>query len=201
MRTRSLLVAALLAPALLSAQSFDATILSYEGLDRTCDGGITPVLRIQNTGGETMMSCDIDILRNGLADNTFHWVLAVPALTGEVRKPALPTITGPLCRPMRISRAGLPARRRSVRRCAMWSRMSSAASTMSAAEDAFGSGNPAAAMYASPMVLIFSTRCRSTMASSPLKRASISSTSSAALSCSLSWVKPLKSVKSTVALV
>ncbi len=94
MRTSSLLIAALLAPVLLTAQSFDATILSYEGLDRTCDGSITPVLRIQNTGGETMTSCDIDILRNGLADNTFNWVLAVPALTGEVRKPALPTITG-----------------------------------------------------------------------------------------------------------
>ena len=94
MRTSSLLIAALLAPVLLTAQSFDATILSYEGLDRTCDGSITPVLRIQNTGGETMTSCDIDILRNGLADNTFNWVLAVPALSGEVRKPALPTITG-----------------------------------------------------------------------------------------------------------
>ncbi|MCC6400763.1 MAG: T9SS type A sorting domain-containing protein [Flavobacteriales bacterium] len=94
MRTSSLLIAALLVPVLLTAQSFDATILSYEGLDRTCDGSITPVLRIQNTGGETMTSCDIDILRNGLADNTFNWVLAVPALTGEVRKPALPTITG-----------------------------------------------------------------------------------------------------------
>lgn len=94
MRTRTLFIAATLAPTLLSAQSFDATILSYEGLDRTCDGSITPVLRIQNTGGETMTSCDIDILRNGLADNTFNWVLAVPALTGEVRKPALPTITG-----------------------------------------------------------------------------------------------------------
>lgn len=94
MRTSSLLIAALLAPVLLTAQSYDATILSYEGLDRTCDGSITPVLRIQNTGGETMTSCDIDILRNGLADNTFNWVLAVPALSGEVRKPALPTITG-----------------------------------------------------------------------------------------------------------
>ncbi len=95
MRTRTLLATAvLLAPVLLGAQSFDATILSYEGLDRTCDGSITPVLRIQNTGGVTMTSCDIDILRNGLADNTFNWVLGVPALTGEVRKPALPTITG-----------------------------------------------------------------------------------------------------------
>ncbi|MBV6403486.1 MAG: T9SS type A sorting domain-containing protein [Flavobacteriales bacterium] len=95
MRHRPTLAAALLvAPALLSAQSFDATILSYEGLDRTCDGSITPVLRIQNTGGETMTSCDIDILRNGLADNTFNWVLGVPALTGEVRQPALPTISG-----------------------------------------------------------------------------------------------------------
>lgn len=94
MRTRTLLFATTLAPALLSAQSFDATILSYEGLDRTCGGSISPVLRIQNTGGETMTSCDIDILKNGLADNTFNWVLAVPALTGEVRKPALPTITG-----------------------------------------------------------------------------------------------------------
>ncbi|MCB0793097.1 MAG: T9SS type A sorting domain-containing protein [Flavobacteriales bacterium] len=85
---------AFLAPLLALAQNFDATILSYEGLDRTCDGSITPVLRIQNTGGETMTSCDIDILRNGLADNTFNWVLGVPALSGEVRQPALPAITG-----------------------------------------------------------------------------------------------------------
>jgi len=94
MSIRPILFATCLVAGALHAQSFDATILTYEGLDRTCDGDVTPVLRIQNTGGETMTSCDIDILKNGMAVTTFNWNLAVPAASGEVRKPTLPTITG-----------------------------------------------------------------------------------------------------------
>lgn len=72
----------------------DARILSYQGLDRTCDGDLTPVLRIQNVGNVTMGSCVIDIWKNGVNEDSFNWVLGVPAATGEVRQPALPVIPG-----------------------------------------------------------------------------------------------------------
>lgn len=73
---------------------FDSRIDSYVGLRHPCDGSVQPVLRIQNVGGETMTSCDIDILRNGLAETTFNWVLGSPAATNEFRQPALPTMAG-----------------------------------------------------------------------------------------------------------
>lgn len=74
--------------------TYDARIDNYVGLRAPCDGSVQPVLRIQNVGGETMTSCDIDILKNGVTENTFNWVLAIPAATGEFRQPALPPVSG-----------------------------------------------------------------------------------------------------------
>lgn len=93
---RFLQLVVVVTPLFAGAQSptYDATILSYEGLDRTCDGSITPVLKIQNTGSATMGTCLIDIWKNGLFQGSFNWVLAAPAVSGEVRKPALPTMSG-----------------------------------------------------------------------------------------------------------
>lgn len=88
-------VSGLIATAALAQQNqYDSRIDSYVGLRYPCDGSVQPVLRIQNVGGETMTSCDIDILKNGIADNTFNWILGVPAATNEFRQPALPVMTG-----------------------------------------------------------------------------------------------------------
>ncbi len=73
---------------------YDSRIDSYVGLRYPCDGTVQPVLRIQNVGGETMTSCDIDVLKNGIANNTFNWILGVPAVPGDFRQPALPVMTG-----------------------------------------------------------------------------------------------------------
>jgi hypothetical protein len=78
--------------ALAQGNQYDSRIDSYVGLRYPCDGSVQPVLRVQNVGGETMTSCDIDVLKNGVADNTFNWVLASPAATGETRQPALPIV-------------------------------------------------------------------------------------------------------------
>lgn len=75
---------------------YDSRIDSYVGLRYPCDGTVQPVLRIQNVGGETMTSCDIDILKNGLAESTFNWILGVPAAPTEFRQPALPVMSGVL---------------------------------------------------------------------------------------------------------
>ena len=92
---RRLHIACFLLPmAAYSQNAFDAAILSYEGLDRLCDGSITPVVRIQNQGTNTMNTCVVDILRNGVVDNSFNWILALPAAQGDIRKPALPEVTG-----------------------------------------------------------------------------------------------------------
>ncbi len=92
----TLLISAALATVALIAQSnqYDSRIDTYVGLRYPCDGSVQPVLRIQNVGGETMTSCDIDILKNGVADNTFNWILGVPAATNEFRQPTLPVMTG-----------------------------------------------------------------------------------------------------------
>lgn len=71
---------------------YDSRIDTYVGLRYPCDGAVQPVLRVQNVGGETMTSCDIDVLKNGVTNNTFNWVLASPAATGEFRQPALTTV-------------------------------------------------------------------------------------------------------------
>ena len=75
---------------------YDSRIESYVGLRYSCDGVVQPVLRIQNVGGETMTSCDIDILKNGFTNSTFNWVLANPAATGQTRQPVLPFVSGVL---------------------------------------------------------------------------------------------------------
>ncbi|HNA33449.1 MAG TPA: hypothetical protein PL106_10040, partial [Flavobacteriales bacterium] len=70
------------------ANQFDSRIDSYVGLRYPCDGGVQPVLRVQNVGSETMTSCDIDVIKNGLSEGTFNWVLGVPAATNQFRQPA-----------------------------------------------------------------------------------------------------------------
>lgn len=94
----TLLMSASLAAMVGIAQSnqYDSRIDTYVGLRYPCDGTVQPVLRIQNVGGETMTSCDIDILKNGVTDNTFNWILGVPAATNEFRQPVLPVVTGVL---------------------------------------------------------------------------------------------------------
>ncbi|HMU13891.1 MAG: T9SS type A sorting domain-containing protein [Bacteroidetes bacterium] len=76
------------------ANQFDSRIDSYVGLRYPCDGGVQPVLRVQNVGSETMTSCDIDVIKNGLSEGTFNWVLGVPAATNQFRQPALPPMSG-----------------------------------------------------------------------------------------------------------
>ena len=76
-----------------SAQfTHDARILEYTGLRYACNGGATPVLKIQNVGSATMGTCVVETWKNGLMVNSFNWVLAVPATVGSVRQPALPTV-------------------------------------------------------------------------------------------------------------
>ena len=81
---------------LTQSNQYDSRIDTYVGLRYPCDGSVQPVLRIQNVGGETMTSCDIDVLKNGVTDNTFNWVLGVPAATNEFRQPMLPVVTNVL---------------------------------------------------------------------------------------------------------
>lgn len=76
-----------------SAQTvYDARIDDYRGLKYACDGVVTPVLRIQNVGSATMSTCVVETWKNGVMDNTFNWILGVPAATGEFRQPAFPPI-------------------------------------------------------------------------------------------------------------
>jgi hypothetical protein len=90
--TLPLLLCATLAQA--QQNQYDSRIESYVGLRYVCDGVVQPVLRIQNVGGETMTSCDIDILKNGFTNSTFNWVLANPAAPGQTRQPVLPVVSG-----------------------------------------------------------------------------------------------------------
>ena len=72
--------------------TYDARILDYTGLRYACEGEGLPVLKIQNAGSATMGTCVVETWKNGLMVNTFNWILAVPALQGEVRQPALPAV-------------------------------------------------------------------------------------------------------------
>ncbi|HRD53511.1 MAG TPA: hypothetical protein PKY96_12765, partial [Flavobacteriales bacterium] len=92
--SRSILsVAVFVLSAAVTAQStYDAKILEYTGLRYTCEGQGTPVLKIQNAGSATMGTCVVETWKNGLMVNSFNWILAVPALTGDVRQPALPAV-------------------------------------------------------------------------------------------------------------
>jgi|GEM_PF-1882945 len=97
MSTRTLLLSAVTlvgVQAALGQNQYDSRIDSYVGLRYPCDGGVQPVLRVQNVGSETMTSCDIDVLKNGLTVETFNWVLGVPAAMNEFRQPALPVLSG-----------------------------------------------------------------------------------------------------------
>lgn len=91
---RSILSSCALASALVAAAqaTYDARILEYTGLRFACEGSASPVLRIQNAGSATMGSCVVETWSNGLMVNTFNWILAVPALQGDVRQPVLPLV-------------------------------------------------------------------------------------------------------------
>jgi len=92
LRSASLLIPALLASTALAQTTYDAKILEYTGLRYACEGTGTPVLKIQNTGSATMGTCVVETWKNGIQVNSFNWILAVPALTGDVRQPALPAV-------------------------------------------------------------------------------------------------------------
>lgn len=95
LRLRSVVLATTcIATALHAQNQFDSRITGYVGFRFPCDGAVQPVLRVQNVGGQTMTSCDIDVLKNGLANNTFNWVLGVPAAPGQTRQPTLPVVGG-----------------------------------------------------------------------------------------------------------
>ncbi len=81
------------AAAIAQGNQYDSRIDTYVGLRYPCDGTVQPVLRVQNVGGETMTSCDIDVLKNGVANTTFNWILGVPAVPGDFRQPVLPVVT------------------------------------------------------------------------------------------------------------
>ena len=74
--------------------AFDARILEYTGLRYACGGAVTPVLKIQNNGSFTMNTCVVETWKNGLMVNNFNWILAVPAMPGQVRQPSLPAVVG-----------------------------------------------------------------------------------------------------------
>jgi hypothetical protein len=74
--------------------AFDARILEYTGLRYVCGGVVTPVLKIQNNGSFTMNTCVVETWKNGLLVNNFNWILAVPAMPGQVRQPSLPPVGG-----------------------------------------------------------------------------------------------------------
>jgi len=71
----------------------DAKILDYKGLDYLCSGGVTPVLQIKNMGSEAMVGCVVETWKNGLQLGSFNWILAIPMLQDEFRKPALPPVS------------------------------------------------------------------------------------------------------------
>ncbi|MCB0764186.1 MAG: hypothetical protein KDB84_05745, partial [Flavobacteriales bacterium] len=77
----------------LSAQAtYDARFEEYVGLKYPCGGEVVPVVKIRNQGSAAMSGCVVDTWKNGLMVNSFDWQLAVPALQGEARTPALPAV-------------------------------------------------------------------------------------------------------------
>lgn len=91
---QSLLIALLLSVNASAQLAYDAGIVDYVGLKYPCDGAVVPTLRIQNQGTNTMSTCVVETWKNGLFDNSFNWILTVPAPTGATRQPALPVING-----------------------------------------------------------------------------------------------------------
>jgi hypothetical protein len=78
--------------ALQAQNANDARILEYTGLRHACDGSVTPVLKIQNVGTNTMLTCVVETWKNGLMANSFNWILSVSATPNAVRQPALPLV-------------------------------------------------------------------------------------------------------------
>lgn len=94
-RSESLLAGITIVASGLHAQEvYDATIQDYVGHRHTCDGNLTPVLRIINSGSVVMSACVIDIWKNGIAQSSFDWQLAIAAEPGEEREPVLPALQG-----------------------------------------------------------------------------------------------------------
>lgn len=74
--------------------AYDARILEYTGLRYACEDEVVPLLKIVNNGTATMISCVVETWKNGSPVGSFDWQLAVPALQGDVRQPALPVVGG-----------------------------------------------------------------------------------------------------------
>ncbi len=92
MRTSLLSMLLLAALPAIAQNEYDARFLSYEGLQYPCDGSVTPRVKIQNVGNQTMATCVVETWKNGLLQNSFNWVLATAALSGDIRQPGLPAI-------------------------------------------------------------------------------------------------------------
>jgi len=71
----------------------DAKILDYKGLDYLCSSDVTPLLMIKNVGSAAMVGCVVETWKNGFQVGTFNWILAIPMLQDEFRKPALPPVS------------------------------------------------------------------------------------------------------------
>lgn len=94
MRTTALFVGMICVLATSAQNDYDATIVDYVGLRYPCNGDVVPTLRIQNAGTVTMNTCVVETWKNGVFLSSFNWVLTVPAPTGAVRQPSLPTVSG-----------------------------------------------------------------------------------------------------------
>jgi hypothetical protein len=74
--------------------TYDARIQEYTGFRYACGDEVVPVLKIVNNGTATMITCVVETWKNGSPVGSFDWQLAVPALQGDVRQPALPGVGG-----------------------------------------------------------------------------------------------------------
>lgn len=83
---------ALLTIAAAAQTTYDARIEAYTGLEHACDGSAGPAARIKNVGSTTMSTCVVETWKNGVMDNSFNWILGVPAATGESRTPSFPPV-------------------------------------------------------------------------------------------------------------
>lgn len=92
MHTPSTLVLVLLAATAAAQTTYDARIEAYTGLEHACDGNAGPAARIKNVGSTTMSTCVVETWKNGVMDNSFNWILGVPAATGESRTPSFPPV-------------------------------------------------------------------------------------------------------------
>ncbi|QQR85199.1 MAG: T9SS type A sorting domain-containing protein [Flavobacteriales bacterium] len=83
---------ALLTTAAFAQTNYDARIEAYTGLEHACAGSAGPAARIKNVGTTTMSTCVVETWKNGVMDNSFNWILGVPAATGESRTPSFPPV-------------------------------------------------------------------------------------------------------------